>query len=91
MCPEFCSPASGAAFLTPAELVKHRGQLPSFVAVESRQQPDVATADSVAGEPASRVSPLPHKHFLIPPLLHPPPPPSLCVIFKGAKLRGDTD
>lgn len=47
------SPRQWAAFLTPAELVKHHGPLFLFLcARESRQQPDVATAESVAGKPA---------------------------------------
>lgn len=45
-------PRQWAAFLTPAELVKHHGQLSSFVIGESRQQPDVATTESVAAKPA---------------------------------------
>lgn len=41
-------PRQWAAFLTPEELVKHHGQLFSFVIGESRQQPDVATTESVS-------------------------------------------
>lgn len=52
LCPEFCSLASRAAFLTPAELLKHRGYPSSpdsppccfCHGAESGQRPDVATA-----------------------------------------------